>query len=78
MVAFKDRLRALRQTLGLSQAQLAERCGLSVDSIQNWEGKRASEPRLSQLAKLAQGLGVSLDTLAGLPAPKHPRRTKSS
>ncbi len=65
MAAFKKTLRGLRQALGLSQSELAARCGLSVDNVQNWEQGR-TEPRLSAFIKLAQGLGVSLDVLAGL------------
>jgi transcriptional regulator with XRE-family HTH domain len=77
MEEFAARLRSLREALGLSQSQLAARCGLSVDSLQNWEQGR-TEPRLSALIQMAKGLGVSLDLLAGLQAPRRggrPRKT---
>jgi transcriptional regulator with XRE-family HTH domain len=76
MSDFKDRLRALREALGLSQSELAARCGVKLDSVQNWEQGR-TEPRLSALIQLAQGLGVSLDTLAGLQTKKRRGRPKS-
>jgi putative transcriptional regulator len=60
-----ERLRKLRQAAGLSQAELAARAGLTVDSVQNWEQGR-SEPSLSRAARLARALGTSLDELAGL------------
>ncbi|MCI0464798.1 MAG: helix-turn-helix domain-containing protein [Gemmataceae bacterium] len=62
MTDFATRLRRLREALGLSQSELAARCGLSIDSLQNWEQNRV-RPRLSALIQLAQCLGVSLDAL---------------
>lgn len=59
---FGLRLRSLRDGSGLSQGQLAERAGVSIDSIQNWEQDR-TQPRLEALPKLASALGVSLDIL---------------
>jgi transcriptional regulator with XRE-family HTH domain len=76
MTTFGQRLKALRQALGLSQADLAERCGLKLDSVQNWEGKRGAEPRLSALVQLAEGLGVSLDVLAGIHKPRSRKTTR--
>jgi transcriptional regulator with XRE-family HTH domain len=56
---FADRLKALRDQAGLSQAGLAERSGVGVSTIRQFEyGWR--EPTYGTLVKLAQGLGVSL------------------
>jgi transcriptional regulator with XRE-family HTH domain len=76
MAEFGTRLRSLREALGLSQSQLATRCGLSLDSLQNWEQGR-TEPRLSALIQLAKCLGVSLDLLAGIQAPRRRGRPRS-
>jgi transcriptional regulator with XRE-family HTH domain len=74
MSTLKDRLRRIREELGLSQSELAARCGLSIDSIQNWEQGR-TQPRLPALMQLAACLGVSLDTLVTGPKrrPGRPR-----
>jgi transcriptional regulator with XRE-family HTH domain len=57
-----ENLRRFREAAGLSQAQLAERAGLSVRSIQNWEqGQRT--PRAALLLPLAQALDVGLAQL---------------
>jgi transcriptional regulator with XRE-family HTH domain len=76
MPGFGSRLRTLREALGLSQSELATRCGLPIDTLQNWEQGR-SEPRLSALVQLAGCLGVSLDALAGLSPKKRRGRPKS-
>ncbi len=64
-MGFGATLQSLRERMGLSQGQLAERAGVSVDSIQNWEQDR-TRPRLEALPKLAKALGVALDELVVL------------
>jgi transcriptional regulator with XRE-family HTH domain len=60
MATFGERLRELRERAGWTQATLAERCGLSLSSIRNYEqGHR--EPYWSQLFKLADALAVRVD-----------------
>jgi transcriptional regulator with XRE-family HTH domain len=55
-------LKNLREKVGLSQAALAERAGLPLRSIQNWDqGHRT--PRLQVLPLLARAMGVSVNTL---------------
>jgi len=61
-MGFGIQLRAARERAGLSQQELADKAGISIDSIQNWEQER-TRPRLPALGKLAQTLGVSLDVL---------------
>jgi putative transcriptional regulator len=54
---FADMLREVREKAGLSQSALAERAGLPVRSIQNWEqGHRT--PRALAVLTLAKALGV--------------------
>jgi len=76
---FAGRLKALRAAAGLSQSALAERAGLSVSAVRQFEyGRR--EPAFGTLVKLAKGLGVSLAAFEDGPevaksgAPSEPER----
>ena len=61
-MAFGTMLKAMREKAGLSQAALAERAGLSVRNIQNWEqGHRV--PRAQVLLRLARAVGVPVEQL---------------
>jgi transcriptional regulator with XRE-family HTH domain len=78
-MSFGTQLRRLREKAGLSQRGLAERAGVSLRSVQNWEqGHRA--PRARPLLALARALGVSVEALlTEEPTPaKKPRRGKRS
>lgn len=58
----KDLLRQLRKDKGLNQIDLAQRVGVSIDSVRRWEaGKR--EPRLGELEKIALVLEVPVTSL---------------
>jgi transcriptional regulator with XRE-family HTH domain len=65
-------LKGLREGRGLTQVQLAQRSGVPIGSLRNYEqGHRT--PLLDQAAKLAKALGCSLDDLAPeveIPGPK--------
>lgn len=61
---FKDRLRGLRLALGLSQSDVATAVGVATLTYLRWENG-SYEPRLSDLKRLAQVLGVSVGNLAG-------------
>lgn len=56
---FGDRLAAARDAQNLSQAQLARKLGLRLQTIRNWEEDR-SEPRANKLQMLAGFLNVSM------------------
>ncbi len=56
---FALRLKELRRQAGLSQPQLAERSGVSVGTIRQFEQGRR-EPTYATLVKLVEGLAVSL------------------
>lgn len=56
---FGDRLALARDRQGMSQAQLARRLGLRVQTVRNWEADR-SEPRANKLQMLAGFLNVSM------------------
>lgn len=69
---FAKRLQEFRMRAGLSQSGLAEKSGVSVRTLQEYEqGKMV--PSIDKAAKLAQALGVSLDELAGIETKKKNR-----
>lgn len=54
-----DRLTAAREGAGLAIAELADRLGVRVETLQGWEADQA-EPRAVFLGRLAGMLGVPL------------------
>jgi transcriptional regulator with XRE-family HTH domain len=60
-----DRIRELRVQKNLTQAQVAERLGITKNAVNSWE-KSASSPTLKNVAELAGILGVSTDYLLGV------------
>ncbi len=56
---FGDRMTGAREAAGLSQADLARRMGVKVQTIRAWENDQ-SEPRANKLQMLAGMLGVSI------------------
>lgn len=46
-ITFSDRVRTLRASLELSQSQFAERYGLPLRTVQNWEQGRRTKPDAS-------------------------------
>lgn len=58
-----EQIRALRKAHGLTQEQLAEKCGVaSFKAVQNWEKDRAF-PTTQSLIKLSQIFGVTVDEI---------------
>jgi transcriptional regulator with XRE-family HTH domain len=64
-VRFKERLNSRRNRLGLTQEALAERAGVSVRSISDYERGLGGSPNLDQISKLAAALGVNVGWLIG-------------
>ena len=64
-VVFGRHLRELRLARGLTQAQVAERCGTMVPVISNLERGR-TVPTLSTLLHLAVALGCSMCELVAI------------
>jgi transcriptional regulator with XRE-family HTH domain len=58
-----QRLQQLRVNAGLSQPELAQKVGVSVNTLQDWEVDNG-EPGSGALSKLAGALGVAEDELA--------------
>ena len=64
-MVFADRLVKKRNDTGFTQESLAEKTGISAESIQKWEsGNRANGPHTSNLLKLAAVLNVNIAWLA--------------
>lgn len=62
VAAFGKKVAAMRQKRNMTQDQLADKAGLSIDTISSIErGKRWA--RLTTLHQLAKGLGVTTDEL---------------
>lgn len=55
-------LAAARRRSGLSQTAIAERCGVSLRTVQRWEAGRAS-PDVRELVAFARACGVPPATL---------------
>lgn len=63
---YGERIKAARKASGLTQEQLAKKCGLATITIRQYEsGKR--EPRLAQMRALAAATGVTIQKLLGIP-----------
>jgi transcriptional regulator with XRE-family HTH domain len=61
-MSLADTLKQLRERAGMSQSALAERAGLSLRSIQNWEqGHRL--PKAGAVLSLARALGADVEDL---------------
>ncbi len=60
---FGPRLRALRQQVGLSQRDLAQRAGLDFSYISKLENERLPPPAADTIVVLCSILGVSADEL---------------
>ena len=71
-----ERVRVLRESMGLTQEQFAEQIGMSYKYFQALEAGRKSDLRLSTLKRLAKGFGIELWQLFGpeLPVVKQPRK----
>ncbi|NCC58849.1 MAG: XRE family transcriptional regulator [Synergistales bacterium] len=68
-----ETLKILRTQAGFTQSQLAEKVGLSLNTILNFE-KGRREPRSSDLQKIAVVLGCEISELLNpLPSPASKR-----
>lgn len=61
-MTFEEKVKKARINAGMSQAQLAEKVGVSVRAITAYE-RDGSKPRPAKLAKLAEALKVSTNYL---------------
>jgi transcriptional regulator with XRE-family HTH domain len=74
-MSFGKTLARLRGAAGLTQAQLAAKANLSLDTLRGWEQDRTL-PRVDDAFRLAQALGVGVERLivAKDMEPKTPRK----
>jgi len=72
MEMFAERLKALREGRGLTQARLAEMLDVSPRVYNRWENE-AVAPRLDTVVKIADLLDVTLDELVGRQEPQESR-----
>ena len=59
------KIRELRMASNMSQVQLAQRLGVTKQSVSNWENDNI-QPSIEMLVKLAEVFSVSTDFLLGL------------
>ena len=65
-MSYAETIKKARMEAGLTQAELASRCGLATITIRQYEsGKR--EPRTEKLRTIARELGIPVSRLWGLP-----------
>lgn len=74
---FGDRLADIRQSRGLTQAELAEAVGVSRRVIAYYEHENAQPPG-AMLVDLAKVLRVSTDQLLGLKPPKEKKSPRTA
>ena len=63
VVGLAERIRTERHKAGWTQAELAERAGLSWISVAELESGKQRNPKLRTIRRLARALGVSYDRL---------------
>lgn len=61
---FGQRIKRLRESAGLTQADLAEAAGVPLGTLRNWE-QGTREPKAKILVRLARALGITTDELLG-------------
>lgn len=64
-MAVGKRIRLARKAKGLNQGELANKLGVSLDTISRWETEKR-QPRSDDLANLSQVLNISIAYLMGI------------
>jgi transcriptional regulator with XRE-family HTH domain len=68
-------LKQLRECAGLTQEELARRCGIPLRTYQRWEtGETAARPNIRQIKALCKELNIPI---GDLPDEFAPRRSQS-
>ncbi|MBA4188256.1 MAG: hypothetical protein C0467_09650 [Planctomycetaceae bacterium] len=67
-----QRLARLRSATGVTQEQLAEKAGVAMGSVRNWEQDHR-RPRADAALRLARALGVTVEELLVLPSSRPAR-----
>jgi transcriptional regulator with XRE-family HTH domain len=74
--AIAHRLRATRETTGLTQSQFADRAGIAQDTYNQWESAMG-RPGLDEAMRLRAAYGVTLDWIYLGDASRLPRPPRS-
>ena len=72
---FGQRLQRLRSEAGLTQQQVADKAGVPLQTLRNWEHDRR-EPLVGAAFKLARALGVDCTALEVSDKPTEAERKK--
>ena len=59
---FSTRIRSIREKKSLHQIDVAEMAKVTLQTYQKWESGK-TEPKATQIAMLAQGLGIPIEAL---------------
>jgi transcriptional regulator with XRE-family HTH domain len=70
-----SRVKSLRESIGMTQKELAEKVGVDRTTITRYEEGQISSAKASTLASLANALGVNLLTLLGHDIDEHDELT---
>lgn len=65
LFSLSEKIRSTREQLGMTQAELAKKLGLTRSSVNSWE-MGLSVPSTQYIIELAKLFGVSTDYLLGL------------
>ena len=65
LLLLADKIKTIREQLGMTQAELARKLGLTRSSINGWE-MGLSVPSTQYIVELAKLFGVSTDYLLGM------------
>ncbi|MBP3854925.1 MAG: helix-turn-helix transcriptional regulator [Ruminiclostridium sp.] len=60
-----EKIKTLRNQIGISQSDLARRLGVTKSAVNSWES-RTNSPSLTYIIKLSQIFSVSTDYLLGV------------
>jgi transcriptional regulator with XRE-family HTH domain len=58
-----DKIKALRNKQGLTQDALARKCDIPYTTLTKIEANVITKPSIQTVAKIAEGLGISVDEL---------------
>lgn len=62
-----ERIKAARKSVGMTQAALAEKLGISYVGVSQWEND-IRNPKLSTLKRIADALDTTVESLLGIPS----------
>ena len=63
MTHIGDNIRRIRKNAGMSQQDLAERCGISKSQLSRLESGEQKNPTIQTIIPIATAVGVSLDEI---------------